>query len=136
MTKRSAVAVVLLAAQVACLGPRQERGPAMSYVKAAAPERIWITTSDGSSHELTGPQVVLDSLLTGWTKEGTEFIAFPLADVRSLSSREPSTGRTFALVGTIGAAATVGLILLASGTGGQHTPREGEGGGDDNTTGQ
>jgi hypothetical protein len=76
---------------------------------------------------LSGPQIVLDSLLTGWTAEGREFVAFPLTEVEDVASRERSTPRTLGLVGGATAVTAVVVALLSRGTGGENMNEGGEG---------
>ncbi|MBI4420181.1 MAG: hypothetical protein HY560_05090 [Gemmatimonadetes bacterium] len=125
---RAAIAVVLAGTQLGCLGPMRRYSPAGDYVKHAAPARVRVTLADGTTHQLSGPQVVLDSLLTGWIRDGTQFVEFPLTQVESVSARERSQGRTLLLVGT-GAAALVAVVALfgGSGAGGFEPDPEGEG---------
>ena len=111
-----AIAALLAAAQLACLGPRREYASAAGYVQGAAPPRVTVNLNDGRSVEITGAQVVLDSLLTGWTNEGTEFVGFPLTDVRSVSTRERSPGRTAALMTAIITTVVVAVVAF-NGTG-------------------
>lgn len=109
---RAAIAVLLASAHVACLGPMRQHRPAGDYVRHNAPALVQVTLLDGTIHELSGPQVVLDSLLTGWTRDGTEFVGFPLTDVESVAARERSAGRTGLLVGSVAAAIITAIALL------------------------
>jgi hypothetical protein len=104
----------------------------VSYIQETTPSRVWVTLEDGAMHELTGPQVVLDSLVTGWTKRGTEFVAFPLTQVRQISSREHSPGRTALFLGTVATGAVVLGLMLGFGGG----SGAGDGGGPDHDGGE
>lgn len=113
---RAAIAALLVVAQVACLGPVRQYRPAGDYVRNAAPSLVLVTLTDGTTYELSGPQVVLDSLLGGWTQDGTRYIDFPLTQVESVAARERSAGRTALLVGTV-AVAIIAAVAMSTGTG-------------------
>jgi hypothetical protein len=121
---RRALAAMLVASQIACLGPVRQYPPAGAamFINSAAPAKVSVELADGSSVELTGPQVVLDSLLTGWTVPGNTFVGYPLTDVRSVSARERSVGRTVALVSLAAVGVTVFAILVGGSSGGDIDP--------------
>jgi hypothetical protein len=110
------IAVILTGTPVACMGPMRQHRATSDYVRNAAPAVVRVTLVNGTTHELSGPQIVLDSLLTGWIRNGAEFIGFPLTEVESVSARERSAGRTALLVGSV-AAAIITVVALSGGSG-------------------
>jgi hypothetical protein len=123
-TTHRALAALLAASQLACLGPIRQYPPAGAamFINSAAPAKVSVELANGSTVELTGPQVVLDSLLTGWTVPGNTFVGYPLTDVRSVWARERSVGRTVALVGLAAVGVTVLAILAGGSSGGDIEP--------------
>lgn len=109
---RAAIAAILAGTQLACMGPMRQYRAAGDYVKNAYPQRVQVTLVDGTTHELSGPQIVLDSLLTGSIRDGSEFVSFPLTEVESIAARERSPGRTALLVGSVTATVLLAAILL------------------------
>jgi hypothetical protein len=112
---RTAIAVILAGTQIACMGPMRQYRAAADYLTNANPSHIQVTLVDGTTRELNGARVMDDSL-TGWTRNGTEFVSFPLTDVGSVGVREPSAGRTALLVGGI-VSAFVAVAVLVGGIG-------------------
>lgn len=112
---RAVIAAILAATQVGCMGPMRQHRPASDYVRNAYPARVRVTLVNGTTQELSLPQVADDSLLTGWIRNGTEFIRLPLAEVESVAARERSFGRTALLVGSVAAAFLVAGIVLGGG---------------------
>ena len=121
---KAAMAALLALAHLACLGPRREYAHASDYIKGATPSRVTVNLKDGTKVELTGAEVVLDSLLTGWTNEGTEFVGYPLTDVQSVSARERSLARTAVLLAGFVTAAAIAIVVLAGSEPGPVLPGE------------
>jgi hypothetical protein len=113
---RRVIATLLIASQWACLGPTRHYTDPGDALYAESSANVTVNLRNGTSVQLTGAQVVLDSLITGWTNEGRDFVGYPLTDVQSVSARERSASRTAILVGGIVAVA-VGAAMLGGGAG-------------------
>jgi len=111
------IGVLLLIAPcaTACTGWRVQRLAPESVLVAQQPPSILVTRTDGSRQVLNQPTVVQDTLqgtahgrAAPGTPLPTERIA--LSDVRHVSTRSFSIGKTFGLLVGLGALAFGGLI--------------------------
>jgi len=88
----------------------QVAGPTPAeFLSTHSPGRIMVLRADSSRLILLDPSVEGDTL-RGFAQTGGR-PAFPLTEVRSVSVRRTSWGRTLGLVGAVGAGVGVALLL-------------------------
>ena len=107
---RSFFAGALAAAQLACLAPRHEIDP-KSYAAGGGGGHVRVIKTDGTVLELYSPKILMDTMFTGWTENGTKFVGVPLSQVKSITGREGSPVRSALLVGTVVTAVIVAIIV-------------------------
>jgi len=80
---------------------------------AMRPGQVWVTYSDQTVQEVSGPKRFGDTLV-GYI--AGEFTEIPTAQIKQVTIREPARGKTVALV-VAGTAAAVGLAAFMAGSG-------------------
>ena len=115
-SSRSAIAAVLLAAQVACYGATRHYDVRRD-LSTAENRVVHVTLTDGSTARLSAPRVVLDSLLTGWSVEENKAVGYPLTSVAKVTGRERSSGRTALLAGGLVGGLLVAILTIGGGGG-------------------
>ena len=115
MNARRAIAVVLLAAQSACLGgPQRVNYAPRQYLALNQPKEVWMTLKDGRQVAVVQPRLIADTLF-GWNPKGTEDLTIALSDVKELRARKLSVFKT-ALIPTAIVAGAVGIYLGTKGS--------------------
>ncbi len=107
----SAIVMVLIAAQVSCMTPRRPISDPAKNINGG-PRKIWVTRTDGKTLVIYAPQVVQDTLLTGWAEDGHTSIGFPMSQVKTVSARHESVSRTILLFASL---SILGLIAIIRG---------------------
>lgn len=101
-TRRS-IAVVLLVLLAGCKGWRAETVPLPEYLASEKPEVVLITRQDNTRTRVYDPEIVGRDLRGLPTERSVAGISIPLSDVRSVSSRRFSLGRTLLIsLGVVG----------------------------------
>ena len=108
---RLAIVLVLATAQISCMTPRRPISEPAKYL-TGGPRKIWVTRTDGKTLIIYAPQMVIDTLLTGWAEDGHTSIGLPMSQVKTVSARHESVSRTILLFGSL---VVVGLVAILRG---------------------
>jgi hypothetical protein len=117
MSQQPRLVTLLLALWVLALGCRSwhvETGVSPeTLVRRDSPERIQVVRTDSSRTELWNPVVAADSIRGLPTELAVRAISIPLSEIRSVSTRRFSLGKTVLLVLAIGGGAFVYDLLMS-----------------------
>jgi hypothetical protein len=106
---RSAISCfLLLAFAPACSSWHVGTPTPAEFIARERPPDVRVTRTDGSTVDLTAPEVRGDSVAGRLKGRDTAPYSVPLSDVRSVAVRKTSTGKTLLLVGGV----LVGTLLV------------------------
>src|SRR4051812_32957858 len=106
LRRRSAVAALLVSAQLACYGPMRQYNPRTDFPERQ-PGQVLITFTDGRKTTISSPRMLGDTALSGWDIAAQRAVEFPLSGIKLVTGRERSAARTSLL----GVAILTGIVV-------------------------
>ena len=118
---RSAVALLLIATQLACYGPMRQYNPRKDFPERN-PDHVRITFTDGRTTDISSPRVLGDTLLTGWDYSVQHSVQFPLDSIKTVVGHERSAARSSLLgLGIVAGICLGGWLFSLRSSGGEDT---------------